>query len=174
MVPMQPRAMVFRMLGNHAEAEDACQEVFILVWKSIDSFRGDAKFSTWLYRIAANHCKNRLKYLSRRSYGTTGELDEVAEHALHALQVGGPASVLVPHVDGPEAAVAGQQAERLLQEAIARLEPEQRELLVLRDVEDLSYDEIAQITGLPEGTVKSRLHRARMALKAHLSRHLGD
>ena len=59
--------LVYRMLGSQAEAEDVAQEVFVTVFKSIDSFRGDSKFSTWLYRIAANHCKNRIKYLRRRA-----------------------------------------------------------------------------------------------------------
>src|SRR3954469_23679553 len=73
--------LVFRMLGNREEAEDVAQEVFVTVFKAIDTFRGDSKFSTWLYRIAANQCKNRIKYLGRRSYKMTGELDEAAERA---------------------------------------------------------------------------------------------
>src|ERR1700733_14918550 len=68
--------LILRMVGNREEAEDLAQEVFITVLKSIDSFRGDAKFSTWLYRIAANHTKNRMKYLKRRAYKTTSENDE--------------------------------------------------------------------------------------------------
>src|SRR5690242_16136079 len=148
--------LVFRMIGNREEAEDVAQDVFVTVLKAIDTFRGESKFSTWLYRIAVNTCKNRLKYLGRRSYRSTGALDEAAERAMQDAQP----SALTPHVDGPEAVLEGRQMERLLQEGIALLEPEHRELLVLRDVEELSYDEIASITGLPEGTVKSRLHRA--------------
>ena len=161
--------LVFRMIGNREEAEDVAQDVFVTVLKAIDTFRGDSKFSTWLYRIAVNTCKNRLKYLGRRSYRATSELDEAAERAMLEAQPSG----LTPHIDGPEAVVEGRQMERLLQEGIALLDAEHRELLVLRDVEELSYDEIASITGLPEGTVKSRLHRARMALKDHLAKHFG-
>ena len=161
--------LVFRMIGNREEAEDVAQEVFITVFKSVDSFRGESKFSTWLYRIAANHCKNRMKYLGRRSYKATGELDEAAERELQDAQP----SAMRPHVDGPEAVLEGLQLERLVQSGIAALDEEHRALIVLRDVEDLSYDEIASITGLAEGTVKSRLHRARMALKEHLAKHLG-
>src|SRR5947209_10545497 len=79
-------SLVFRMLGNREEAEDVAQEVFVTVFKAIDTFRGDSKFSTWLYRIAANQCKNRIKYLGRRSYKMTGELDEAAEHAMQDAQ----------------------------------------------------------------------------------------
>ncbi len=158
--------LVYRMLGNREEAEDVAQEVFVTVFKSIDSFRGEAKFSTWLYRIAANHCKNRMKYLGRRSYKSTGELDEAAEREAQNAQP----SAMKPHVDGPDAVLEGLQLEKLVQEGIASLDEEHRELIVLRDVEDLSYEEIAAITGLADGTVKSRLHRARMALKDYMAK----
>src|SRR5579884_2568197 len=68
--------LVFRMIGNRAEAEDLAQEVFVTVFKHVDQFRGDSKFSTWLFRIAANHCKNRIKYLSRRHSSANG-LDDI-------------------------------------------------------------------------------------------------
>ena len=75
-------SLVFRMIGNREEAKDVAQEVFITVFKSIDSFRGESKFSTWLYRVAANHCKNRLKYLSRRNRTTGDGLDGVPERGM--------------------------------------------------------------------------------------------
>src|SRR5207302_4481633 len=95
--------LVFRMIGNLEEAEDVAQEVFVTVFKAVDSFRGESKFSTWLYRIAANHCKNRIKYLGRRSYKATGELDEAAEREL----LGAQPSALTPHLDGPEKVLEG-------------------------------------------------------------------
>ncbi len=161
--------LVFRMIGNREEAEDVAQEVFVTVFKSIDGFRGESKFSTWLYRIAANHCKNRLKYLGRRSYKATGDFDEAAERELQAAQP----SATTPHIDGPEKVLEGLQLERMVQEGIAMLDEEHRILIVLRDVEDLSYQEICNITGLAEGTVKSRLHRARMSLKDYLAKRDG-
>src|SRR5207237_4451015 len=106
--------LVYRMLGSSEEAEEIAQEVFFTVFRSIDSFRGEAKFSTWLYRIAANHCKNRIKYLGRRSYNSTGELDEAAERQLAAAQP----SALTPHIDGPETVLDGLQLEQLVQEGI--------------------------------------------------------
>jgi RNA polymerase sigma-70 factor (ECF subfamily) len=159
--------LVYRMIGDPEEAKDVAQDVFVTVFKAIDSFRGEAKFSTWLYRIAANHCKNRIKYLGRRHQKSTSELDEAAEREMQSAQP----SAMRPQVDGPDAVLEGLQLERAVQNGIAALEEEHRELIVLRDVEDLSYDEIAAITGLAEGTVKSRLHRARMALKEHMAKH---
>jgi RNA polymerase sigma-70 factor (ECF subfamily) len=160
--------LVYRMIGSQHEAEDIAQEVFVTVFKAIDSFRGEAKFSTWLYRIAANHCKNRMKYLGRRSYKATGELDEAAEREMQDAQ---PSS-LRPHVDGPDAVLEGLELERSVQAGIAALDEEHRVLVVLRDVEDLSYEEISSITGLELGTVKSRLHRARLQLKEHMAKLL--
>jgi RNA polymerase sigma-70 factor (ECF subfamily) len=161
--------LIYRMVGNREEAEDVAQEVFVTVFKHVDTFRGDAKFSTWLYRIATNHTRNRLKYLGRRARNATSELDETAERELASTQP----SAMRPQIAGPDAVLEGLQLERVVQEGIALLEPEHREVLVLRDVESLSYDEIASITGVAEGTVKSRLHRARLALKEHMAKHLG-
>lgn len=165
--------LIFRMLGSREEAEDVAQEVFVTVFKSIDSFRGDSRFGTWLYRIAVNHCKNRIKYLRRRAHRSTAELDEQAEHALFHATPGGAAqhSTLGQAEARPDEALEGVQLELIVQRAIHRLDEEHRTLLVLRDVEELSYEEIVDITGLPEGTVKSRLHRARLVLKAEIARN---
>ncbi len=161
-------SLTYRMLGNREEAEDLSQEVFITIFKSIESFRGDSKFSTWLYRVTANHCKNRIKYLARRHDRDRAELNERVEVAS-----AGGSSVGAPRpAPRPDAQLEGAQLEQVLQQAIADLEEEQRILVVLRDVEDLSYEEICAITELPEGTVKSRLHRARMALRKKLLKHM--
>ena len=159
--------LLYRMIGSHEEAEDLAQEVFVTVFKSIDSFRGESKFSTWLYRVAANHCKNRIKYLSRRSRTSGDGLDGVPEHSMEDAG----SAPLQSHIDGPEKILEGLQLEKLLAQAIAALDEEHRLLIVLRDVEELSYQEIGEITGLNEGTVKSRLHRARMAIKEHIERN---
>ncbi|MEZ4364999.1 MAG: sigma-70 family RNA polymerase sigma factor [Kofleriaceae bacterium] len=156
--------LCYRMLGNRAEAEDLAQEVFIAVFKTIDGFREEAKFTTWLYRVAVNHCKNRIKYLSRRHDRQQDELDETHPAANDATL--GPARAA-----RPDRALESAQLEAQLQAAIASLDEEHRVLVVLRDVEDLSIEEICEITGLPDGTVKSRLHRARAALRKKLERH---
>jgi RNA polymerase sigma-70 factor (ECF subfamily) len=157
--------ITFRMLGNRAEAEDVAQEVFISVFKTIDTFREQSKFSTWLYRVAVNHCKNRIKYLARRHDRDRDELDETSQQANGA--VGAPVRAAQP-----DRALEGAQMERLLQEAIGNLDDDHRIVVVLRDIEDLSIEEICDITGLPDGTVKSRLHRARLALRKKLQRHV--
>jgi len=157
--------ITYRMLGDRAEAEDVAQEVFITVFKSIDSFRQESKFSTWLYRVAVNHCKNRIKYLARRHDRKREELNETSE------QVNGVAQPSL-RAGQPDRALEGIQMEVLLQEAIKSLDPEHREVVILRDIEDLSIEEICEITKLPDGTVKSRLHRARLALRKKLQRHV--
>jgi RNA polymerase sigma-70 factor (ECF subfamily) len=159
--------ITFRMLGNRAEAEDVAQEVFITVFKTIDTFREESKFSTWLYRVTVNHCKNRIKYLSRRHERDRDELDETTTGASSSNgQIGGPLPA------APDRALEGAQMEKLLQDAIANLDDDHRAVVVLRDVEDLSIEEICEITGLPDGTVKSRLHRARLVLRKKLQRHV--
>jgi len=157
--------ITYRMLGDRAEAEDVAQEVFITVFKSIETFRQESKFSTWLYRVAVNHCKNRIKYLARRHDRKREELNETSEHVNGVAQPSLRAAQ-------PDRALEGVQMEVLLQEAIADLEPEHREVVILRDVEDLSIEEICEITKLPDGTVKSRLHRARLVLRKKLQRHV--
>lgn len=162
--------LVFRMLGRRDEAEDMVQEVFVQVFKAIDSFRGDSKLSTWIYRIAVNLCKNRAKYLSRRRSDAQDELEPVAEwKSLHEGR-----GVTVGETNQPDHVVQGYQLEIIVKRGISQLEPDFREVLVLRDVEDLPYEEIVEITGLPEGTVKSRIHRARLMLKTRVAALLDD
>jgi RNA polymerase sigma-70 factor (ECF subfamily) len=157
--------LVLRMVGSRAEAEDIAQEVFVTVFKSVETFRGESRFSTWLLRIAANHAKNRIKYLARRATDRGG-LDDAPESALADMDVG--KAVMHAHVQAPDALLEAAERGSALERAIAALDEDQRLVVVLRDVEELSYEEICEITGLPEGTVKSRLHRARMALKEQI------
>ena len=163
-------ALVFRMLGRRDEAEDLAQEVFVQVFKAIDQFRGESKLSTWIYRIAVNLCKNRTKYLSRRHVGRQDDVDALAERATFASAKG----VSVGDVSRPDELVEGMQLELVVKRAIAQIDPDFRTVLVLRDVEDLSYEEIAAITGLPDGTVKSRIHRGRVQLRALVEKAMGE
>jgi RNA polymerase sigma-70 factor (ECF subfamily) len=163
-------ALVFRMIGNRAEAEDLSQEVFVQVFKAIASFRGESKLSTWVYRIAINLCKNRSKYLRVRHAGEQDPLDELQDR----IPLGAAKGANVAQVERPDEMIAGKQVERIVQQAIMTLDPTFRECLVLRDVEDLSYEEIGAITGLPEGTVKSRIHRGRAQLKELVEAALGE
>jgi RNA polymerase sigma-70 factor (ECF subfamily) len=159
-------SLIYRMLGSRPEAEDVAQDVFITVFKTIETFRGEAKFSTWLLRIAANHAKNRIKHLARRP--TEGADPEDVSQVRSTPDR--PAPPVQARIDSPDTLLEAAQTERLMQEAIANLPEDQRLLVVLRDVEEMSYQEIEEITGLPEGTIKSRLHRARMAIKELVDR----
>jgi len=163
-------ALVLRMIGTRAEAEDLAQEVFVQVFKAIGSFRGESKLSTWIYRIAINLCKNRTKYLRVRHAGEQEELEAHAER----VPMGELKRANVGQIERPDEMMVGKQVERIVQQAILKLEPSFRECLVLRDVEELSYEEIGAITGLPEGTVKSRIHRARAQLKELVEEALGE
>lgn len=159
--------VVYRIVGDRAEAEEVSQEVFVTVFKHIDGFRGDSKFSTWLYRIATNHARNRVKYLSRRAQRAHQALEDTSEGAINDGAVG--ERVATPH----EAAVANE-LEGIVRDGLASLNEMHRTILVLRDIEHLSYAEICDVVELAEGTVKSRLFRARAALKEYVeSRYSG-
>jgi len=162
-------SVALRMLGNRAEAEDLAQEVFVQVFKAVGTFRGESKLSTWIYRIAINLAKNRGKYLRVRRAEAHDDLDALDQGA----GTGQDKRENVARVERPDEMMAGLEVEQVVRRAIQELEPSFRECLVLRDVEDLSYGEIGEITGLPEGTVKSRIHRARAQLKERVERVLG-
>ncbi len=145
----------YRMLGDREEASDLTQEIFVSVMQNVQKFRHDSKLSTWIFRISKNHCLNRLKYLKRRGRGRSSDMEEVGESELAAAAGAPPA---------PDEALASARMRRRVQQAIEQLPGDQRMLVALRDIEGLSYEEIVEITELPEGTVKSRLHRARERL----------
>jgi RNA polymerase sigma-70 factor (ECF subfamily) len=147
--------IALRMMRDPTEAEDVAQEVFLRVHRGIDAFRGDAKISTWLYAITSRVCLNRLASPSRRS--REGE-DVIA---------------CLPSAEAdPAAAAARSELEAALHRAIAELPDDRRIVVVLRDIEGLTYDEIAETLALEPGTVRSRLHRARTELKERLEKLL--
>jgi len=143
------RRLVWGLLGERREeTEDAVQEIFLKAYLALPRFRGEARFSTWLYRIAVNHCRD----LARRSPPPEAELDEARLAAPEA----GPEGESGP---GPEESRAGE-LERLL----GALGEPKRRILVMREIEGMSYEEIGRILRIPPGTVRSRLNRARAAL----------
>ena len=162
--------LVLRILGKPDEAEDMAQDVFVAVFRSVDKFRGDSKLSTWIYKIAINLCKNRGRYWRRRPSEAAEDLGDVEEKGW--LEEG-PARTTA-ELSAPDQHVQGYQVEEIVRRCIQELGPDYRDVVVLRDVEELRYEEIVEITGLPEGTVKSRLHRGRALLKARVSRLLGE
>ena len=151
---------VFRMVGNYETALDLTQEVFIKVYSSLGRYNPEFKFSTWIYKIASN---TAIDYLRKQSvavsplYMVSGD-DEEFELPIPSK---GP---------NPERALERTERSAQIEEAISKLPPRYRELIVLRHVSELSYDEIAEVTALPLGTVKNRIFRAREAMRKHLIR----
>lgn len=153
-----------RWMGDRQVAEEVAQDVFIALYRSLDRFRGEARLSTWIFRVTVNHCKNRRLYRRRRKMEQHEPLEGTR------ADEDGPVRQIPGDGPGTDSQVHRSEAGRILQEALDRLDESYRTILVLRDVEDLPYEEIAQILELPRGTVKSRLHRARAELARVLSR----
>jgi RNA polymerase sigma-70 factor, ECF subfamily len=147
------------LLGDREEALDLSQEVFLRVFRTIHRFRGHSSLRTWIYRIVVNQARNRHRFWRRRHRDEQVSLDQhVAAHG-DILRGGGPT---------PDRVLAQKELAERLQRALERLPFEQRTAIVLREVDGLSYEEIAYSLNLAVGTVKSRLTRARQALRADL------
>ena len=148
------------LLGDREEALDLSQEVFLRVFRTLHRFRGRSALRTWIFRIVVNQARNRQRWWRRRARSNQVSLDEhVREHG--EMVLGADAST-------PDRELARKEIATRLKAAIQRLPFEQRTALVLREVEGMRYEEIAFSLGLPVGTVKSRLTRARQALRAEL------
>lgn len=156
-----------RWLSDAEAAEEVAQDVFLSAWRAIGTFREEARFDTWLRRIAVNKCKNKRLYHHRRAMDRHDSIDEPEEEGER------PRLQLIHGGRGPEAGIESQQAKEALERGLAALPEEQRSIIVLRDMEDLDYEEISSLLGVPRGTVKSRLHRARSALAAALAPYFG-
>jgi RNA polymerase sigma-70 factor (ECF subfamily) len=151
-------ALVRRYVRDDAEAQDVTQEAFIRAWRALPNFRGDSQFYTWLYRIAVNTAKNHLVSLGRRPPGDDIEMDDAEQRGDASLHDNAT----------PEQELQRSEVEREVLAAVAALPAELRDALTLREVEGLSYDEIAERMGCPIGTVRSRIFRAREAVDARL------
>ena len=156
-------SLCFWLLGDYEEANDSAQEIFIKVYRSLSRFRFEAAFGTWLYRIAVNTCKNRRKSSEYRSKRRTVSLQNPGPG-------GSPESVTELSDDSPSPlnGLVQQERGRAIRKAVDALPPDQKEVIALRDIQGLSYEEIVQITGLNLGTVKSRIARARLDLREKL------
>jgi RNA polymerase sigma-70 factor (ECF subfamily) len=150
------RAVLFRLLDDDRDVEEATQDAFVQAWRNLDRFRGDAAVFTWLYRIAVNEGLARL----RRKRVTTTDLDELAETTHAAADPAG----------GPEQSAEAHELHEFLAARIRALTPEYRAPLVLRDVVGLSNQEVADVLDLSLAAAKSRIHRARMQIRAELER----
>jgi len=152
--------LAYRMLGNTEDARDAAQETFLKAYAALERFRGDSSFSTWLYRIAKNAC---LDVLRARGRARTFSLDD----PLHT-EDGEIDRQIEGDLPAPEEVLLSREAESVIHDALGQLSEHHRSVVVLRDLEGFSYEEIAEILDVRLGTVKSRLYRARAALHSHL------
>lgn len=148
--------LAYRMVGNRAEAEDLAQETFLSAFKALSTFRADAKFSTWLYRIASNKCKDWLRV-------------KRPGQAQHDLDVEEMLDVHVAEERTPEHLLSQQQVAMELEQAIQRLPPLYREAFVLKHVEGLSYEEMEAIVGVGTDTLKMRVYKGRLQLSRDLA-----
>jgi RNA polymerase sigma-70 factor (ECF subfamily) len=153
-------AAVTRFCGNAEDAADVVQRAFINAYRKIAEFKGDAAFSTWIYRIAFNQAISYRRENRRTSVSIHGKEDD---------------GLIAEPVDerAPGESMESAETQRKVQQALERLEEGDRQIIILKDLQGQSYDEIAAILQVPKGTVRSRLHRARMELKEKLKPILG-
>jgi RNA polymerase sigma-70 factor (ECF subfamily) len=150
-----------RFLSEYEEAVDCAQEIFVRVYKTLSGFRRESRFSTWLYRVTVNACKNRASSLQFRRRRRMFSLDTARDPDGRAVEIKN--GRLSPHREYEK-----KEEREAVERAIHGLPEDQRAVVILRDIENLPYDEIARITGFAQGTVKSKLFRARKRLAEEL------
>jgi RNA polymerase sigma-70 factor (ECF subfamily) len=148
---------VYRLVDNPDDALDVVQDAFLSAFQNLGHFKGDSLFFTWLYRIAVNTAIS-LKRKQRLAVSITGRNGEAAIDPLDPSEVNQPGHALEQ-----------AEQERRIQQALSRLSPEHRAVLVMKDIEGQKYETMAEVLGVPIGTIRSRLHRARMELRELLS-----
>ncbi|MFY9611147.1 MAG: sigma-70 family RNA polymerase sigma factor [Blastocatellia bacterium] len=152
--------LCFRLLGDSEEARDAAQETFLKVYRGLGGFRAQSGLKTWIYRIAINQAMNQQRWWRRRHRDETISLDLTRGDSETTI-----GSLLPSHASSPEAlAIAGERQGRIMQ-ALGEIKQEYRIALVLREIEELSYEEIAETLAISLGTVKSRIARGRDELR---------
>ncbi len=161
--------LAYRLTGNRDDAAEVAQEAFLKAWRAFGSFRGDSSFYTWLFRITVNTARSRQRFRAVRP-------NEISLDAVPVDNEDDRQSLsrrLAADGEDPVDAVARDEHRKLVEQAIGRLNRDQRMLIVLRDIEGRNYKEISDLLDCPRGTVKSRLHRARMALRDLLAPMFG-
>lgn len=161
--------VAYRILGDYDEALDITQDAFIKAYHSLPGFRMESRFVRWLLTITVNLCRNRLKYWKRRARNRTRSIDEPVETEDSSMQreVSDPSPSVLD-------IVGSRQTGEIIKEELLHLDEDHRTVLVLREIEGLSYEEMAELLGVAAGTVKSRLHRGRSELKERLKKRLGE
>ena len=148
--------LCFRMCGNSEDAEEAAQDAFLALWRGIDRFRQESSLSTWIYRLATNACIDTLRRRKKQSGSVSLDDEELFVDAVDTSPQ-------------PQETVEHREAQKLLQEGLSALSEEYRKVLILREIEGLSYTEIAESASIELGTVKSRISRGRSLLRNFLS-----
>jgi RNA polymerase sigma-70 factor (ECF subfamily) len=151
--------LVARLLRDPTEAEDVAQEAFVKAYRALASFRGDSAFYTWLYRIAVNTARNVMASRQRRPLDYEADLSETEQSAVASR---------MSHSDTPEATALSDEIHATVNRAVADLPEDLRTAIILREIEGLSYEEIAAAMDCPVGTVRSRIFRAREAIDRNL------
>ena len=146
--------LALRMCGNEADADEAAQEAFLSAWKALPNFRGDSQFSTWLYQLTSHAAIDLLRREKR----------QIAAEDITEVSVSDPAP-------SPQQQAERSETRQAVRDAMGQLSPEYRQIVVLRFLQELSYEEIGAVLKLPPGTVKSRLNRAKAQLKDILSKN---
>ena len=151
-------SLALRMTGNPEDGADLAQEAFLKAWRSLPAFQEESSFSTWLYKLTSNLCIDFLRKEKRRKAAvTTVSLDDDGDDS--------PPAQVPDHRFTPETEVERRELRAAMSRALQNMSDEHRQILILREVEGLSYTEIADLLGLEEGTVKSRIARARISLR---------
>lgn len=145
--------LALRMCGNEADADEVAQEAFLSAWKALPNFRGDSQFSTWLYQLTSHAAIDLMRREKR----------QIAAEDITEVSAPDPAP-------GPQQQAEQSETRQAVRDAMAQLSPEYRQIVVLRFLQELSYEEIGTVLKLPPGTVKSRLNRAKSQLKDILSK----
>lgn len=163
--------VAFGITRNSADAEEVVQDAFLALYQKADAFEGRATLSTWLYRVVTNAAL--MKRRGRRHEVEVSLEAQLPSFGEDGSRMGDMSVLMADWSQNPEAALLSQETHTLLQQAIEGLPDLYRTVLVLRDVEGLSNEEVAEVVGESVAAVKSRLHRARMALREQLTKHFG-
>ncbi|MFC1523147.1 RNA polymerase sigma factor, partial [Thermodesulfobacteriota bacterium] len=145
--------LAYNYVKQEEEAKDLTQDIFIAAYRSLSQLRDESKFSAWLYQIALNHCRNRYKKLRNRGFFSSISIDDA------------DSPITLQSETTPEKELEKRNTINMVRRIISTMPQAEKEILILRDLQELSYDEISVVLGLPLGTVKSKINRARISLK---------